>query len=86
MTAPKGRTYDCTVRGGGFVAERSCPQGRSTYGFEPGEDGQMGTKWHKPEDVVAKLRQVDVLVSQGQSVVEAIRAVGVTEVTYGTSF
>ena len=42
----------------------------------------MGTKRHKPEDVVAKLRQVDVLVSQGQSVVEAIRAVGVTEVTY----
>jgi putative transposase len=50
--------------------------------FEPGEDGQMGTKWHKPEDVVAKLRQVDVLVSQGQSVAEAIRAIGVTEVTY----
>ncbi len=42
----------------------------------------MGTKRHKPEDVVAKLRQGDVLVSQGQSVVEAIRAIGVTEVTY----
>ncbi|MCP1546427.1 hypothetical protein J2W80_006319 [Methylorubrum extorquens] len=26
----------------------------------------MGTKRHKPEDVVAKLRQVDVLVSQGE--------------------
>ena len=34
----------------------------------------MGTKKHKPEEVVAKLRQVDVLVSQGQSVAEAIRA------------
>ncbi|CAO4157322.1 IS3 family transposase [Methylorubrum extorquens] len=42
----------------------------------------MRTKRHKPEDVVAKLRQVDVLVSQGQSVAEAIRAIGVTEVTY----
>ena len=42
----------------------------------------MGTKRHKPEDVVVKLRQVDVLVSQGQSVAEAIRAIGVTEVTY----
>ena len=42
----------------------------------------MGTKRHKPEDVVAKLRQVDVLASQGQSVAEAIRAIGVTEVTY----
>jgi putative transposase len=41
----------------------------------------MGTKKHKPEEVVAKLRQVDVLVSQGQSVADAIRAIGVTEVT-----
>ena len=46
------------------------------------EDGQMGTKRHKPEDVVAKLRQVDVLVSQGQTVADAVRAIGVTEVTY----
>ena len=28
---------------------------------------------HKPEEVVAKLRQVDVLMSQGQSVAEAVR-------------
>jgi putative transposase len=42
----------------------------------------MGTKRHKPEDVVAKLRQVDVLVSQGQSVGDAIRTIGATEVTY----
>lgn len=42
----------------------------------------MGMKRHKPEDVVAKLRQADVLISQGQSVAESIRAIGVTEVTY----
>jgi transposase-like protein len=42
----------------------------------------MASKRHKPEEVVAKLRQVDVLVSQGQAVAEAIRAIGVTEVTY----
>jgi putative transposase len=42
----------------------------------------MGTKRHKPEEIVAKLRQVDVLVSQGRSVADAIRSVGVTEVTY----
>ncbi len=42
----------------------------------------MGTKKHKPEEVVAKLRQVDVLVSQEQSVADAIRGIGVTEVTY----
>ena len=36
----------------------------------------------KPEEIVAKLRQADVLVSQGQSVADAIRAIGVSEVTY----
>ena len=42
----------------------------------------MAKKGHKPEEIVAKLRQVDVLVSQGRSVADAIRAIGVTEVTY----
>lgn len=37
---------------------------------------------HKPEEIVAKLRQVDVLTSQGKPVAEAIRAISVTEVTY----
>ena len=36
----------------------------------------------KPEEIVAKLRQADVLISQGQSVAEAIRAISVSEVTY----
>jgi len=39
----------------------------------------------KPEEIVAKLRQADVLISQGQSVAEAIRAIAVSEVTYGTN-
>ena len=42
----------------------------------------MPIKRHKPEEIVAKLRQVDVLTSQGQSVADAIRSIGVTEVTY----
>ncbi len=42
----------------------------------------MPRKRHKPEDIVAKLRQVDVLVSQGKSVADAVRSIGVTEVTY----
>ena len=42
----------------------------------------MASKRHRPEEAVAKLRQVDVPVAQGQSVAEAIRAIGVTEVTY----
>ncbi len=40
------------------------------------------SKRHKPEEIVAKLRQVDVLTSQGQSLANAVRAIGVTEVTY----
>ena len=39
-------------------------------------------KKHKPEEVVAKLLQVDVLVSQGTAIADAIRSIGVTEVTY----
>ena len=45
----------------------------------------MSRKRHKPEEIVSKLRQVDVLVSQGQTVADAIRAIGVTEVGFGTS-
>ena len=42
----------------------------------------MPRKRHKPEEIVAKLRQVDVLVSQGQGVADTVRSIGVTEVTY----
>lgn len=42
----------------------------------------MPSKRHKPEEIVMKLRQVDVLSSQGKSMTEAIRSIGVTEVTY----
>lgn len=42
----------------------------------------MSRKRPKPEEIVAKLRQADVLIGQGQSVAEAIRAIGVSEVTY----
>ena len=42
----------------------------------------MPRKRHKPEEIVAKLRQVDVLASQGQSVADAVRSIGVSEVTY----
>ena len=42
----------------------------------------MPQKKHKPEEIVAKLRQVDVLLSQGRSVGEAVRSIGVTHFTY----
>ena len=42
----------------------------------------MAKKRYKPEEIVAKLRQVDVLMSQGQSTAEAVHQIGVTETTY----
>ena len=41
----------------------------------------MSRKRHKPEEIVAKLRQGDVLTAQGTPVADAVRAIGVTEVT-----
>ena len=42
----------------------------------------MPRKRYKPEEIVAKLRQVDVLVSQGSGMADAIRQIGVSEVTF----
>jgi putative transposase len=42
----------------------------------------MPRKRYKPEEIVSKLRQVDVLTSQGQSIADAVRQIGVTDVTY----
>jgi len=42
----------------------------------------MAGKRHNAEEIVMKLRQVDVLNAQGKSMAEAIRSIGVTEVTY----
>ena len=42
----------------------------------------MASKRHKPEEIVSKLRQVDVLVGRGQARADAIRQIGVTEFTY----
>ena len=39
-------------------------------------------KRHKPEEIIAKLRQVEVMTRQGTSMADAIRSIGVTEVTY----
>ncbi|WAJ26113.1 IS3 family transposase [Antarcticirhabdus aurantiaca] len=42
----------------------------------------MPRKKPSPEEIVAKLRQVDVLVSQGRPVAEAVRTIGATSFTY----
>lgn len=41
----------------------------------------MGKK-RTAEEIVAKLRQVEVRCGQGKALADAIRALGVTEVTY----
>jgi putative transposase len=46
------------------------------------EDHDAAQETHARGEIVTKLRQVDVLVSQGQSVADAVRSIGVTEVTY----
>ena len=42
----------------------------------------MAKKTYKPEEIVAKLRQVDVMHSQGMSMADAIRQISVSEVTF----
>ena len=46
------------------------------------EGTDMAGKRGTPEQIVAKLRQVEVLTAQGKPMAEAVRAIGVTEVTY----
>ena len=42
----------------------------------------MAIKRHKPEEIVAKLRQVEVLIGQGLARIDAIREISITEQTY----
>ena len=42
----------------------------------------MAGKRDKPEEIVAKLRQVEVLQGQGMPIADAVRHVGVTQQTY----
>ena len=42
----------------------------------------MVKRSYTPEEVVAKLRQVDVLHSQGMTIADAVREIGVSEVTF----
>ena len=46
------------------------------------EDRFMGIKRHKAEEIVSKLRQVEGLVGQGKSRIDAIREIQITEQSY----
>ena len=42
----------------------------------------MSRKFFKPEQIINKLREAEVLLSQGSTVAQASRQIGVTEQTY----
>jgi putative transposase len=42
----------------------------------------MPRKRFRPEEIIAKLREADVLLGQGKRVAEVVKALGVSEVTY----
>ena len=42
----------------------------------------MSRKHPKPEEIVRKLRQVEVLVGQGMKQIDAIREIGIVEQTF----
>ena len=41
----------------------------------------MAIKRHKPDEIVTKLRQVEVLVGRGMARIDAIREISITEQT-----
>jgi transposase-like protein len=42
----------------------------------------MSKKRFRPEEIIAKLREADVRLSQGQAVAEVVKALAISEVTY----
>ena len=42
----------------------------------------MPSKRYRPEDILSKLREADILISQGKTVAETIRVLGISDVSY----
>jgi len=42
----------------------------------------MSQKHYRPEEIIAKLREAEVLLGQGSKVPEVVKAIGVSEVSY----
>ena len=42
----------------------------------------MPQKRYRPEEIIAKLREAEVLLGQGQKVPEVVKVLGIHEVTY----
>ena len=42
----------------------------------------MSQKRYRPEEIIAKLREAEVLLGQGNKVPEVVKAIGISEVSY----
>jgi hypothetical protein len=42
----------------------------------------MPSKRYRPEEIIAKLREAEVLIGQGRKVPEMVKAIGISEVSY----
>jgi putative transposase len=62
-------------------ARSACNSPRSSIPTES-RTREGSKKRYRPEEIISKLREADVLISQGKKVVEVIKALGVTDVAY----
>ena len=46
------------------------------------DSSRKGRKRHKPEQVIAKLREAEAMLASGQTLAQVIQALGVSEATY----
>jgi transposase-like protein len=46
------------------------------------EEEDMAKRNYKPEEIISKLRQADILIAQGTKIPDVVRTLGVTQVTY----
>ena len=42
----------------------------------------MAKNRYRPEEIISKLREADILIGQGHTVAQAIKSIGITQVTY----
>lgn len=42
----------------------------------------MRKKGYQPEEIISKLREADILLGQGHTVAQVIKAIGISDVTY----
>jgi transposase-like protein len=56
-------------------------RGHQTVGSEEGSS-KVGRKRHTPEQIIGKLREAEIALSQGKTVPQACKQIGVSEQTY----